>query len=68
MPEINLRVKIIGGKKTPLSIYVESMAINSKSITFQNGAKISNSDFESVIDSAIIDYIDRNQRIDAFCI
>jgi len=61
MPEINIRVKIIGGKRTDTYVYVQSMAVNSKSIVFKNGAKLSDSQFEAVVDKAIIDYIDESQ-------
>ena len=59
MPEINLTVKIIGGKRTDTEVYVESRSItNKKTITFKNGARLSEDDFIDAIDSKIIDLID----------
>ncbi len=57
-PEINLSVKIIGGKRTPTEVYVMSKSINKKVIQFQNGSEISNHEFETWIDSAIVRMID----------
>ena len=59
MPEINIRVQIIGGKRTDLCVYVESMAINRKTITLSNGFTISDEEIVSVIDDAIIQFIER---------
>lgn len=60
MPEINIAVKIIGGKRTPLEVYVKPLSENGRTITFQNGAVLSDSSFEAIIDKAIIDYIEKN--------
>lgn len=57
MPEINLSVKIKGGKKTPTSVEVMSRSINKKIIQFQNGAIISDGNFESLINAAIVKII-----------
>ena len=57
MPEINLSVKIRGGKKTPFSVEVISKAVNEKFIQFQNRAIISDGDFRSLIQTAIIKII-----------
>lgn len=59
MPEINLRVKVIGGKRTDLKIYVENLSINKKEMTLKNGAVVTSNDLETVIHKAIIDYISR---------
>ena len=57
MPEMNLRVKIRGGKRTPLEVYVESLSINGKRIVLQDGFIISDAVMEGVIDNAIIRWI-----------
>ena len=58
VPEINIRVKIIGGKRTPLEVWVTPMAVNDKKITFQNGASINASLLANIIDMAIIKAIE----------
>ena len=64
MPEINMRVKIIGDKKTDTSIYVESTAINGRKLSFKNGAKILDTEFETIIREAIINYIERISNLE----
>jgi hypothetical protein len=59
MPEMNFRVKIIGGKRTPLEVYVTSMSVNKKEITLGNWKTISDEELAIAIDSAIIEYICR---------
>ena len=44
MPEINIKVKIIGGKKTPFKMFTESCAISKKIM-----ALFSDADIEIVI-------------------
>lgn len=44
MPEINLKVKIKGGVKTPLEVWVESLAEKVRVIRFANGNQISDRD------------------------
>ena len=58
MPEINIKVKIIGGKRTPTEVYAEPMAVNSKTLTFENGAKIPDIDFAEIINNAVASWID----------
>ena len=58
MPELNFRIKIVGGKRTPLEVYVTSMSVNRKELTFKNGKIISDEELEGVIDGAIVEYID----------
>lgn len=58
MPEINLRVKIIGGKKTKLAVYAASMAVNEKKITFPSGLTVSDAEIETVIVTAIKNFIE----------
>jgi len=59
MPELNFRVRVVGGKRTPLEIYVTSTAVNRKKITLENGKTVSDGELETAIDSAIIEYIGR---------
>jgi len=54
MPEINLRVKVIGGKRTPLKVIATSVAVNRKTITLKSGVTISSEELESIINNAII--------------
>jgi len=58
MPELNLRVKIICGKRTPLEVYVESQSVNSKIMKTKYGAEFLEWEIESVVDGAIIEFID----------
>ena len=55
MPEINLRVKIIGGKKTSLKIYVASMSETRKPMVLANGVSICHEKIEFVIRNAIVE-------------
>ncbi len=57
MPEINLRVKIICGKRTPLEVYAESMAVNTKTLVTQDGVKFTDLEVEAVVDNAIVEFI-----------
>lgn len=57
MPEINFRIKIIGGKKTYTKIYVESTAVNSRTLSFKNGAIIPDTEFEAIIRKAVTEHI-----------
>ena len=57
MPEIIVNVKIVGGKKTPLKVWVTSKSGNPLKITFENGVVLSPNDFEIAIDKAVIDLI-----------
>ena len=56
MPEINLKVRVVGGKRTEFERYVDS--IDNKEITLPDGTIISSNDLEIVIDRAIIDYVE----------
>ena len=44
MPEINLKIKIKGGPRTPLEVFVDSLSVNQRVIKFQNGNEISDWD------------------------
>ncbi len=57
MPELNFRVKIRGGKRTPTEVHVTPMSVNEKVITFVNGRAVTSSYMASVIDKAIINFI-----------
>ena len=57
MPEINLRVKIICGKRTPLEVYVESLSVNNKTLVTQDGVKFTDLEVEAVVDNAIVEFI-----------
>jgi len=62
MPELNFRVKIQGGKKTPLGVWVTPQSINGKSLSFQNGTVISENEFADIIHSAIIYYVNNGNK------
>jgi len=56
MPEINFKVKIIGGKRTPLEVWVRRNP-DIKTIELKSGVVFNNEELESVIDYAIVNYI-----------
>ncbi len=58
MPEMNLIVKIKGGKRTPLAVFVNSMSVNKKTITLPDNTLLSSQKMERVIRNAIIRYAD----------
>jgi len=53
MAEININVKVRGGKRTKTEIFVGSSAINKRKITFANGCFISDKNLELLIYDAI---------------
>ena len=56
MPEININVKVIGGKRTELKIAVERRSLKEKATTLNTGHEISTSGLEEVIFKAVVDY------------
>ena len=57
MPEINLTVKIVSGKRKPLEVYVESRSINREPIFLKSGYSLSHDEIEIVIDNAVVKYL-----------
>ena len=57
MPEINFRVKIIGGKRTDSRVYVESMADKNKKIVFRHGTVLSSGEINVAIRDFIVKFI-----------
>ena len=53
MPEINVKVKVRGGKRTRMEIFAESAAINKREIRFVSGRVLSDKELEPVIFNAI---------------
>ena len=57
MPEIYFRIKIKGGKKTETEIEVSNFSAKNKTIEFQNGKIISDSDFAKMIENTVERFI-----------
>jgi len=56
MPEINFRVKIIGGKRTDTKVFI-TPPLNSKTVTFRNGNICTSHEFTEKMYIAIMDHI-----------
>ena len=57
--EINIKVKVRGGKRTKTEIAVDSTAINKRKITFKNGCVLSDKELESIIYCAIKNFLNK---------
>lgn len=57
MPEININIKIIGGKRTDTKVYAVTKSQKKKIIAFNNGNKISENVFMEHIEKEVKRFI-----------
>ena len=57
MPELNFRVKIIGGRKTATKVVVTCTSEMDKSITFDDLREISNDEFSEYLREKLLDRV-----------
>ena len=57
MPEINLSIKIIGGKKTDTQVFVSSKSLRRGDIEFKNGARCTYLHLEKLVENYILSQI-----------